>query len=215
MERQGQLLTARECEAGRHPQREVACVRLACEKRIDLLEAKLREASLIRFENPLTEPARIQWRDTTRGRALQVLLLPLVAILTIVLLLLASISYLDDHWSRWRERRQMRAEIARLRNDAEPLPEIENKTVETLWHACGIPEMGLTQEAEIQLLEQWVEVLYDRETRESLDLAGRIARIQAERAAAAQRRPREFFVTYMPVMSVVVRELSAELPPYA
>lgn len=214
MERQGLLLTARNDAQGRLSGREAACVRLAHEKRVELLEAKLREASPIRFENPLTEPARIQWRHSTRGRIFQVLMSPVVAILTIVLVLLAPFTYLSDHRTRWIERRQMRAEIARLRNDAEPLPEIENKTVETLWHACGIPEMGLTQEAEIQLLEQWVEVLYDRETRESLDLAGRIARIQAERAAAAQRRRKDILVTLMPVMSVVVRELSAELPRY-
>jgi hypothetical protein len=142
-------------------------------------------------------------------------MLPVLAILTIVLVLLAPFAYLDNHRTRWIERRQMRAEIARLRNDAEPLPEIENKTVETLWHACGIPEMGLSRETELALLGQWIEMLYDRETRESLELESRITRIQAERAAAAKKRSKDILVTYMPVMSVIVRDLSAELPPYA
>jgi hypothetical protein len=215
MERQGQPPTAPQDLAGRLTEREAACVRLAHEKRIDLLEANLREASPIRFENPLTETARIQWRDTTRGRVFQVLMSPVVAIITIVLVLLAPLSYLDDHRSRWKERRQMRAEIARLRNGDGPLPGTEYRTVEALWHACDIPEMGLSHEAELELLGQWVEMLYDRETRESLDLVGRVVRIQAERAAAAKKRSKDILVTYMPVMSVIVRDLSAELPPYA
>ena len=36
-----------------------------------------------------------------------------------------------------------------------------------------------------------------------------------QRVAAAQRRLKDILVTLKPVMSVVVRELSAELPPYA
>lgn len=215
MERQRQHLTEQQGEAGRLSAREIVCVRLAREKRIELLEARLREPSPIRFENPLTEPARIQWRDTTRGRVRQILMSPVIAILTIVLVLLAPFTYLADHRARWIERRQMRAEIARLLSDDGPLPETEYKTVEALWHACDIPEMGLSHEAELELLGQWVEMLYDRETRESLDLAGRVARIHADRAASAKRRSKDILVTYMPVMSVVVRELSAELPPYA
>ena len=39
----------------------------------------------------------MQWRDTTRGRVFQVLMSPVVAILTIVLVLLAPFAYLDDH----------------------------------------------------------------------------------------------------------------------
>jgi hypothetical protein len=140
---------------------------------------------------------------------------PVVAILTIVLVLLAPFKYLADHRSRWIERRKMRAEIARRWNGADPLLEIENKNVETLWHGCDIPEIGLSQEAEIELLGQWIETLYDRETRASLELESRITRIQAERAAAAKKRSKDILVTYMPVMSVIVRELSAELPPYA
>ena len=75
--------------------------------------------------------------------------------------------------------------------------------------------MEFSPNTELELLGQWVEMLYDRETRASLELASRVARIQAERAAAAKRRRRDIFVTYTPVMSVIVRELSAELAPYA
>ena len=215
MERQGQPPTAPLDLAGRLTEREAACVRLAHEKRIELLKARLREASPIRLENPLSEPARIQWRDTTRGRVFQVLMSPVVAILTIVLVLLAPFMYLADHRSRWIERRKMRAEIARRRNGAGLLLEIENNTVEALWHGCEVAEMGLSQETEIDLLGQWIEMLYDRETRESLELESRITRIQAERAAAAKKRSKDILVSYMPVLSVIVRELSAELPPYA
>lgn len=154
MEGRGQPLAVRGDEPGRLSAREAACVRLAHGRRIELLEARLREPSPIRFENPLTEPARIQWRDTTRGRVLQILMLPVVAILTVVLVLLAPLSYVADYRSRWKERRQMRAEISRLRSGGEPVPEIEYKTVETLWHACGVRDMELSHEAELELLGQ-------------------------------------------------------------
>ena len=96
----------------------------------------------------------------------------------------------------------MRAEIARLRNGADPLPEIECKTVETLWHACDVPEMGLSQETELELLGQWVEMLYDRETRASLELASRVDADPGGACGGGTASTEDIRVTSMPVMSV-------------
>lgn len=92
------------------------------------------------------------------------------------------------------------------------------KTLESLWQLHGLDEYKYSSEERLELLSEWIEILYGKRIAEGLNLNQRVEAM-AIRHAEANRpyyegksdAPHFYFVS--PVDSLI-RELSEELPEY-
>jgi hypothetical protein len=205
--------------------KERRCVKQAREKHVQALQRQVEDLATRPdplFAGPLAGFDGLQRQDTTRGRVIQMLLMPLSILVIGVLALGTPFAYLGHLLNRRksREARQiemgaLRAKIAAMRNDLSLPGPIEPKTIGGLWSACAIGGMSLSDQEALQLLNEWVETLYGRATRDTLQLENRAAAIHRDRAETYARAAMNgIFVTHMSILAVLLREIEQELPPY-
>lgn len=182
--------------------------------RVELLEAMLRAQSERRRESAFAGFQGMKWRETLGGRLVQVLALPLTAVLMAVLGVLEAVQHFAENRDLRNTQRHIQGEIDRLRAGDLQVPEIRPKTIEALWYAYDVRAAGLSHEQELQLLAQWIDRLYGPTRRQGIDLEGRVLAMQAERAALARQRRSDMLVTLVPITSAIVRDISRVLPAY-
>jgi hypothetical protein len=83
-----------------------------------------------------------------------------------------------------------------------------------LWQAFGLEPSRFDESNGVELVEQWLERLYGRATRQAVDLRGRLVRVDERRRRTLATMPRVRGIRWTPRLEQVIEELSRELPPY-
>lgn len=169
------------------------------------------------FDNPLSGLRRIEWRRSTIGKLKQVLLLPVAVVLVGLLGLAVPFLYLGHLWSVTSEKRELRRRASRRGSRAKiAAPEI--KTIAALWAVYGLQGVEYEEHDQIEVLLQWLRILYGKDFAESIDLDERLESIKYRHRQAnrpyVEGVPGAAHYRFVPAIEVLVNELSQELPYY-
>ena len=172
------------------------------------------------FDNPL---GGVSWDldedGAARNKIKKILLLP-VAVLLIAFstLLVVPIAYLAHRWDIYKQKQTLKREVAdeKTRPSDTELPAL--KTLDALWQLHGLLESKYSSDERLDLLSQWLEILYGTDVAEDLAIKHRVDAIGA-RHLKANRSYHEYqygaaHFNFAAAVESLIRQLSDELFEY-
>lgn len=193
---------------------EQKAIECAINMKIQLLE---QECSGIKIWTPIESPFEngVVWKESLLGKAYQVIgITLLLPIYTIVMVIDSSIKSVNT----LKKKKKLRKQIKEFQRVKLPYETPTQKNIEELWRCYGIDErFGLKQQ--LQLLNTWLELLYDEKIVKRLDIAKRAAEIGRRESEANARyfegEKKSMHYSFAPIANTLVRALVDELPVYS
>lgn len=155
------------------------------------------------------------WQGGMLVKIIRTLFLPVGLI---VLILVDVVLVGLNMWEKHIEKRRLKAEILKEKINSKKLEVPNTKTLRSLWHLHGLSERACTNEGRLQLLSEWIKILYGESIAESVNLNQRLEAIMSthERVnrpyyEGGSEATRFFFGS--PV-DCLIKELSEELGEY-
>lgn len=167
------------------------------------------------FEFPLAGFQGLERPLGSAGWLRQILLLPFALLVVALMLLITPISYLAHLRHRRGARRALETQLRALDVWRVELPPTMPKTLRDLWFAWQVEHCDLVADDELQLIGDWVEILYGTSTKQALQILERVDTIRNRCAAAYNAAAAKgVLISFIPVGRALVDEISDALPPY-
>jgi hypothetical protein len=187
---------------------ELRLAREDLEIQIDLFE---------RFEFPLEGVFHITWEASLAGKVKQVLILPIAFILILFLVLLTPLMYIDYTLKKKRRKAHLTKTMQPTQDNKLDVEFPGKKTIYALW-AANRPSSGkLKAFHRLDLLYEWVDILYGEGTARRLKLRRRGTKIvqrQVEANAAYYEEENAPHFFFKQPAEILAEQLSQELPFY-
>ena len=155
------------------------------------------------------------WQGGMLVKIKRTLLLPIALIAFILVdVLTVGVNMRETHI----EKRKLQAKILKEKIIPKNLESPKTKTLASLWQLHGLSERACTNEERLQLLSEWIEILYGESIAKGVNLNQRLETIMSMHAIA--NRPyyddesgaAHFY--FGPPVDCLISELSEELPEY-
>ena len=201
----------------------VNSIEFQCIEKANIARAALAKLQLAALrEKGLTTDTilrEIKFNDYWQGGMLlkikRALLLPIVLI---ALILVDVLTVGVNLWETHSDKRKLQAKILKEEIIPKNLEAPKTKTLDSLWQLYGLSERACTNEERLQLLSEWIEILYGESIAKGVNLNQRLETIMSMHAIA--NRPyydgesgAAHFYFGSPV-DCLISELSEELPEY-
>jgi hypothetical protein len=195
------------------------CIRKARAMKIQIAEEALAALSMkgSSWKSPMSGVMLIDRHASTGAIVKQIALMPITLVLLLILALLTPFAYVVHLRNLVRERAMLKDEIRRLGSSPLPLDEVSERTLLALWSHCGLSNAECPA-AKLDLLCQWVDILYGSGRASELKIRERLSEIGRRMSEA--NRPYydgiEGALRYHfgDPIDTVITELSEELPPF-
>jgi len=197
-----------------------ACIAKARELRLRVAENSLN--ALVAHGLPFEGPAagitlRIQWAKDFGGRLKQIAFYPIALALILVLLVGTPFFYVGHLRKVAKAKADLKRKISLLRAEPPSTEAPEHKTLDFLWALHGVEEDECNFDERLQLLSDWIAILYGPGLAEDLRLRDRIEEIargysKANRSYYEGRGGPHFH--FKPPLDALISKLSGELPRY-
>jgi len=191
--------------------KEAQCIEAVTQLRIKAAN-RAADKNKIVIEKPASRSSDvIQWKKTPANRVKQILALPAVLIRFLSILLLRPITAGLHRHKIYQLQQQHKAALASA---------YTSNTLDSLWHSHGLNEANYSETVCLDLLTQWVDILYGKKASEAVDIKEMAAKHNTLRATANMPHytaeiPEDFPRFYFgSTINAVVRRLSEQLGEY-
>lgn len=160
----------------------------------------------------------MKWEENVGGKIKQIVLLPVMLVMYSFLLIMTPFIY-AVHWRNvHKEKSKLRDEINRWSSEPRSFKVPDSKQLASLWAVHGLESYGYAFEIQVDLLREWLDILYGNDISDALHLRDRISEIETQQADTRiqfNKKNRQIpHVTLTPPIPTLIRRLSDELPPY-
>ena len=198
------------------------CIEKARQARLDAANARLVDVKKngVPFDSPadgLTWKWKFKWDEKLGDRIVQIVLLILLPVMFLLLFVMTLIAYIFHLWVTHQKKRELKREINELESEALSGQVPDEKDLESLWWLHGLEDRKYTSDERLNLVSDWVGILYGTDAPKDLRLQSRVDESRERQMKAnlpyyeGKDSPHYHFGS--PVDSVI-RTLSAELPEY-
>jgi len=160
-------------------------------------------------------PFAIEWKPSFAGKLQQVTLAPFVYLL--ILPMCIAVQWLVELSERIMRRITLWKIIFRSKHEAIEPPLPETKTLWGLWQIHGIERRRFGEEHATELLDQWIVILYGKETADRLNIESRRKDMWRRNIKAKMpyyKREPALCVLYKNPFDCILEQVSEELSVY-
>lgn len=200
---------------------EIQCIFKAREYKLSVVKDYLEDLTRNgeKFENPLAGfGPGITWEEDRAKRFKQIMFLPVALMLTVVLVFSTPIGYISHLVEMRNKKNKAKEEILRLSEVPSEIVFPVEKNISALWDLQGLDGGEYTPDLKLQLIHEWLDILYGPGTADALNIEGHIQDIARGHAEAN----RSFYegkggphILFVPPVETMIKEISKELSEYA
>ncbi|OUR81476.1 hypothetical protein A9Q82_10120 [Cycloclasticus sp. 46_120_T64] len=192
--------------------KEAQCIEAVTQLRIKAAN-RAADKNRVVFKKPLGRLRDVsQWKKTPANRVKQILALPAALIRVVSILLLLPITAGLHRYKIYQLQQQHKTALASA---------YTSNSLDSLWHSHGLNEASYSETVCLDLLTQWVNILYGKDAAEAVDIKEMAGKHNTLRATAniphyTAEIPEDFPRFYFgSTINAVVRRLSEQLGEYA